>query len=97
MASVRTKRAEMNIFVRCAVAIFVAASVFSAIGILMKYNDYRDKIEELELKKNEYVERIERIEYELDCEFDDEYVIRIAKEKLNLCMPSEAVYYNGLE
>ncbi len=97
MASVKNKHTEMNIFVRCAVAVFVAASIFSAVGILMKYNDYRDKIDELEVKRNEYVERIERIEYELDCEFDDEYVIRIAKEKLNLCMPNEAVYYNGLE
>ncbi len=97
MAKVFKKTAEMNIFVRCAVAVFVAASVFSAVKILMRYNDYRYKIEELRVKKEEYTESIERIEYELSCEFDDEYVMRIAKEKLNLCMPSEAVYYNGLD
>lgn len=91
------KPTEMNIFVRCAVVLFVAASVFSAVGILMRYNDYRDRIEELEAEKAEYVESIERIKYELDLEFDDDYVIRIAKEKLNLCMPNEAVYYNGLD
>ncbi|MEE0970515.1 MAG: hypothetical protein U0M06_14190 [Clostridia bacterium] len=97
MAKSCNKTTEINIFVRCAVAVFVVASIFSAIGLLMRYNDYRNKIDELEIKRSEYAERIERIEYELGCEFDDEYVIRIAKEKLNLCMPSEAVYYNGLE
>ncbi len=97
MRSDVNKQTEMNIFIRCAVAVFVAASLFSAVRILMKYNDYRDKIEELELKKSGYTESIERIEYELGCEFDDEYVARIAKEKLNLCMPNEAVYYNDLD
>lgn len=94
----RQKRSfEMNIFVRCAVVICIVASVVSAVRILMKYNDYLDKIEALSLKKAEYEERIEQIEYELGCEFDDEYIIRVAKEKLNLCMPDEVIYYNGLD
>ena len=97
MRSGVNKTNEMNIFLRCAVAVFVAAALFGALRILVKYNDYRDKIEELEIRKAEYVENIERIEYELGCEFDDEYVIRIAKDKLNLCMPGEEVYFNGLD
>ncbi len=97
MRSGVNKQPEMNIFVRCAVAVFVAASLFSAVKILMRYNEYRDKIEVLEIKKAEYAENIERIEYELSCEFDDEYVARISKEKLNLCMPNEAVYYNDID
>ncbi|MBQ8207737.1 MAG: septum formation initiator family protein [Clostridia bacterium] len=97
MDSGAAKHTELNIFIRCAIVLFVVASIVLSIHNLMRYNDYRDKIEELEYKKNEYVESIERIEYELGCEFDDEYVIRIAKEKLNLCMPNESVYYNGLD
>ena len=91
------KRSEMNIFVKFAAVFFVAASIISSVNILMRYNEYRDKIDELEIKKQTYTENIERIKYELDLEFDDEYVIRIAKEKLGLCMPGEAVYYNGLD
>ena len=91
------KHSEMNIFVKLAAVFFVAASIFSSVNLLMRYNEYRDKIEELEIKKKMYTENIERIKYELDLEFDDEYVIRIAKEKLGLCMPGESVYYNGLD
>ena len=92
-----SKHIELNIFVRLAIVLFIVVSVVLSAHNLIKYNDYRDKIEELEYLKNEYSESIERIEYELGCEFDDEYVIRIAKDKLNLCLPSEAVYYNGLD
>ncbi len=97
MAKAYKRQTEMNIFVRCALAVFLAACVFGSVRELMKYNENQERIAELTEKKAEYEERIERLEYELDCEFNDEYVIRIAKEKLNLCMPSEAVYYNGLE
>lgn len=97
MASGTNTRTELNIFVRFAIVLFVIASVVISVHNMMRYNDYRDKIEELEIKKQAYSESIERIEYELGCEFDDEYVIRIAKEKLNLCMPGEAVYYNDLD
>ena len=68
-----------------------------AVIMLVKYNEYRDKIDELSAQKVAYVESIERIQYELDQEFDDAYVEKIAKEKLNLCRPDEVVYYNGLE
>lgn len=97
MASNVRKRTELNIFVRCALILFVVVSVVICVHNLMKYNEYKEKTKILEQTRDEYIENIERLEYELACEFDDEYVIRIAKEKLNLCLPSEAVYYNGID
>lgn len=90
------KTFEMNIFVRCAIVVCIASSLVCSVRMLMKYNDYLDRIDELKAKKSAYCERIEEMNYELECDFDDEYVIRVAKEKLNLCMPGEVVYYNGL-
>lgn len=90
------KTFEMNIAVRVAVTFFVVASLIISVRTLVKYNDFREKINRLEVKKEEYSENIERLKYELSCDIDDEYVIKIAKEKLNLCMPDEVVYYNGL-
>ena len=87
---------EMNIVVRVAVTFFVVASLVISVRTLVKYNDFREKINRLEAKKEEYSDNIERLKYELSCDIDDEYVIKIAKEKLNLCMPDEVVYYNGL-
>lgn len=97
MNSGAKKHVELNIFVRCALILFIVASFAISVNNLMRYNDYRDKIDDLKIKELEYEERIERIEYQLQCEFDDEYVIKLAKEKLNLCMPGESVYYNGLD
>lgn len=87
----------MNFLVRAAFAFFVAASVFISVKTLMSYNDLREKTVRLDEKRAEYSENIERLKYELSREIDDDYVIEIAKEKLNLCMPDEVVYYNGLD
>lgn len=87
----------MNFLVRAAFAFFVAASVFISVKTLMSYNDLREKTVRLDEKRAEYSENIERLKYEISREIDDDYVIEIAKEKLNLCMPDEVVYYNGLD
>ena len=88
---------EIKGVMKLAVIMFIAAGISSSARMLVKYNEYRDKIDELSADKMKYEESIERIRYELEQEFDDEYVEKIAKEKLNLCRPDEVVYYNGLE
>lgn len=88
---------EIKGIMKLAVIMFIAAGIISSARMLVKYNEYRNKIDELSFQKVRYEESIERIRYELEQEFDDEYVEKIAKEKLNLCRPDEVVYYNGLE
>ena len=88
---------EIKGIMKLTVIMFIAAGIISSARMLVKYNEYRNKIDELSLQKVRYEESIERIRYELEQEFDDEYVEKIAKEKLNLCRPDEVVYYNGLE
>ncbi len=88
---------EIKGVMKLAVIMFIAAGIISSAKMLVKYNEYRDKIDELSARRVKYEESIERIRYELEQEFDDDYVERIAKEKLNLCRPDEVVYYNGLE
>ncbi len=91
------KHTDMNVFLRLAVVVFVLASIVIATKTLMKYNEYQEKIDEVERQKLECSDQIEELEYLLELEFDDEYVKMVAKEKLNLCMPDEVVYYNGLD
>ena len=88
---------EIKGIMKIAVIMFIAAGIISSARMLVKYNEYRDKIDELSAQKAKYQDSIERIRYELEQEFDDAYVEKIAKEKLNLCRPDEVVYYNGLE
>jgi cell division protein FtsB len=62
------------------------------------------KFDELERERAELEERIEGVEYEIDeleylidMPLDDEYKIRIAREKLGMCFPDEIIYHTNLD
>ena len=85
-----------NVIIKLGVAAFVIIGMFTIARLEMKYNDIEMKRQELEAQYAENQEMIEELERELDAEFNDEYVIKIAKEKLNLCLPEEIIFYNDL-
>ena len=64
--------------------------------------EYTEKLEKAEdeiaeEKKQAYVEslkdEIQRLEYMVDAPLDDEFKIRIAREKLGMCFPDEIIFY----
>ncbi len=72
--------------------IILAVLVFSA-KLVMDYNEAvneqkrkLDQIADLELERDELL-------YEKECEFDRDYVIRIARKELGLVLPQEITYY----
>lgn len=64
---------------------------------LMKYN----KSMELKKEKEAYLEQldddVEQLRYLLKAPLDDEYKIRIAREKLGMCFPDEIVFHTDFE
>ncbi len=56
-----------------------------------------NKNRELRMKKQRQIEALELIrdelQYEVDCEFDRDYVIKIARRELGLVLPHEITYY----
>lgn len=64
---------------------------------LMRYNEAMEKKKE----KQEYVEQlkddIQQLEYLVDAPLDDEFKIRIAREKLGMCFPDEIIFYGEYE
>ncbi len=90
------KKYYSNIFVKLAVIVFVIVALISITQMMMKYNELQAERDELRLRVNEYQERIEALENELAAPFTDEYVIRIAREKLNLSLPYSVIFYNDL-
>lgn len=85
-----------NMIIKLGVIVFVVIGIFTVARLEMKYNEiemHRQQLEE-QYKQNE--ELLQELERDLDAEFNDEYVIKIAKEKLNLCMPEEVIFYNDL-
>ena len=59
----------------------------------MKYN----KIMEDKREDEAYIERledeIEQLQYLVDAPLDDDYKIRIAREKLGMCFPDEIIFH----
>ncbi len=54
-----------------------------------EYDQLLDKYEKLEEYQN-------KLQNKLDSEFDDEYVQGVAKDKLNLVLPDEIIFYNDI-
>ena len=60
----------------------------------MRYSELQREKEALEDKVNEYEAEVEKLEYLIDSPVDYDYIVRIAKEKLNLYLPDEIIYNN---
>ena len=48
----------------------------------------------LEKERDELTLKVEELRYLIDCPVDYDYIVRVAREKLNLHLPDEIVYYN---
>jgi cell division protein FtsB len=56
-----------------------------------------EKKEEKEAYVTELKNEIQRLEYMLDAPLDDEFKIRIAREKLGMCFPDEIIFYSNYD
>lgn len=78
--------------------LFLATLIITAVAIfvtgIMKYTELQREKEAYEQKVEEYEAEVEELEYLLNAPFDKDYIIRIAKEKLNLYLPDEIIYHN---
>ena len=77
-------------------AAFMIIGVVSIVKLQLEYNSLKMRRDVLAAEIQATSERIEMLQTTLDTPFDDEYIIKIAREKLNLRLPEEIVYYNNL-
>ncbi len=90
------KRRETSFVVKIAVFAFAVFAVITILQLQLQYNSYKEKLETL----NEEVEDLEEERDKLKNEYasieDGEHVVDVAKEKLNLRLPEEIIFYNDL-
>lgn len=91
-----TPSAGGNIFVRMAILALLVCTLILAARLLMEYNDLREEAAALRAEIADTEQNIEALQVQLDAPFDDDYVIKIAREKLNLSLPQEIIFYNDL-
>ena len=85
-----------NMIIKIGVIAFVVIGIFTVARLEMKYNEIEVQRQQLEQQYRLNEELLQELERDLDAEFNDDYVIKIAKENLNLCMPEEVIFYNDL-
>ena len=75
-------------------AVLLVVSIGMFVTSLMKYSELQREKQALEDKVEKYESEVEKLEYLLDCPIDYDYIVRVAKEKLNLYLPDEIIYHN---
>ncbi len=89
-------RIKDNVFFKLALCVLVVFCVVTIVTLQLRYNNLKQQRDVLLSEIEAANERIDAVEAALTTPFDHEYVIKIAREKLNLRLPEEIVFYNDL-
>lgn len=74
------------------ILLFVFAVVFF-LKSLMNYNEIMEETKKQEQKIEELNREITELEYLVEAPLDEDYKIRIAREKLGMCFPDEIIFH----
>ena len=91
------EQTPLHTLIRFFVSILLVFSVAFFIWSVMRYN----RIEEQKADKEKYLaeltQKIDELEYLVEMPIDDEYKIRIARERLGMCFADEIIFYTDVE
>ncbi len=85
---------RLNFFVKLTILVVICFCAVNIIKLRTDYNDLKDREAELLKEKAEYEEAIDKLKFDLEQEMDEDYIMRIAREKLNYYLPDEIIFYN---
>lgn len=93
----RKEHTALEIAVRSFVALLLVFSIVFFFWSVMKYNKIIEEKAEKEAYIAELRESVDELEYLVRMPLDDEYKIRIARERLGMCFPDEMIFYTDVE
>lgn len=85
-----------NIFVKAAALVFIVFCTVTIIKMQFEFNSLKEDKAEVEEQIKAYELKIDELQARLEEEFDTDYIMRIAREKLNFRLPEEIIFYNDL-
>ena len=83
--------------VTVAICLMLVISIITFVSKLVEYNELKEKQSKLQNEVEAYRNSIEELEYWIDAPMDDDYIMKFAREKLDLFRPDEVVFTNGNE
>lgn len=87
---------KASIFVKLALIVIIAVLIILSVNMLMQYGELVQQKNELSGKIDECREQIEELEYMINAPMDEDYIIRVAKDKLGLVLPEEIIFYTDM-
>lgn len=87
------KKSVASSLIKVFISLLFVFSVVFFVWSVMQYNKTMEEKAEKEAYIAELKENIDELEYLVEMPLDDNYKIRIAREKLGMCFPDEYIYY----
>lgn len=91
------KKSKSFVIIRAFLIFLLIFAFVYFLWSIMQYNEAMEK----KVEKQEYVNKlkndIQRLEYLVEAPLDDDFKIRIAREKLGMCFPDEIIFYGEYE
>jgi cell division protein FtsB len=89
-------RKRTNFFIKAVVFTFIVFCTVTIISQQIRLNDLSLSQLTMHNKISDTKEQIDGLKEDLARPFDDEYIKKIARAKLNYHMPEEIIFYNDL-
>ncbi len=86
-----------NIFFKIAMAVIAVFCIMALLSSNAEREELRVEKARLEEAIAEYNEEILSLENDLAAPFDDEYIMKVARKKLNMRLPEEIVFFTNIE
>ena len=87
------KKSLLSSLIKAFIAFLFVFAVIFFLWSVMKYNKIMDEKAEKEAYIEQLEEDIDELEYLVEMPLDDNYKIRIARERLGMCFPEEIIFY----
>lgn len=75
---------------------FIVFCTVTIIKMQFEFNSLKEDKAKVEEQIKTYELKIDELQARLEEDFDTEYIMRIAREKLNFRLPEEIIFYNDL-
>ena len=85
-----------NIFFKLALVVVAICCIMTLLSANAESRELRDKCAALEEQIAEYNELILSLENDLSATMDEDYIIKVAREKLNMRLPEEIVFITNI-
>lgn len=89
-------KTDTSLFVKISLALLTVIFVIMVLSLSLRYNELTKKRDQLKMQVEKEQLELEKLLDEVNAEYNDEYIIKIAREELGYRMPDEVIYYNNL-